>query len=113
MAAAHAEGGTDEAAEQVPIWTYYVEIFEHIVAALVAGGAAALLYAYHGRKHDEEHRLAALGFAIIFIGEALTTAHHFLLKPFGVWNAIVNHALLLLGLAVLAYALLHRKLRIV
>lgn len=82
-----------------PAWTYWVEIFEHLAMLAVSAFAAAVLL---GRRKRDSH--AVFGFAVFAFAELLTILHHFLLYPFGVWNAIVNHSLLLVATASLAYS---------
>lgn len=85
-----------------PVWTYWVEIVEHAVIFLVSATTAAYLVY---RRKKASTKIAAAGFGILAIGELLTILHHFLAYPFGVWNAIVNHALLLAAVSTIAYAL--------
>lgn len=90
----------DEAAPPAfPAWTYWVEIFEHLAMFLVAAVATAVLLS---RKKRAGY--AAFGFGVLALAELLTILHHFLVYPFGVWNAIFNHSLLLVAVASLAYS---------
>lgn len=90
-----------------PAWTYYAEIIIHFASLLVAVGAVLLIYYELRKSHGHLRRTldyALLGFSLIAFGELMTTLHHFLIYPFGVLNAIINHGLLLLGLIFLVYA---------
>ena len=86
-----------------PVWTYYAEIVEHVIILAFSLAAIALHYKFF-KKYGKNILYAIAGWAIIALGEALTTAHHFLFYTFGEVNAVVNHALLLAGLLMLAYA---------
>ena len=46
--------------------------------------------------------MVVYGFLFIGIGELLTLLHHFLIYPLGVFNAVFNHGLLLVGVVFLA-----------
>lgn len=90
-----------------PAWTYYAEIILHFLSLLVAVGAVLLIYYELRKSHGHIRRtldFALLGFSLIAFGELMTTLHHFLIYPFGVLNAIINHGLLLLGLISLVCA---------
>lgn len=90
-----------------PAWTYYAEIILHFVSLLVAVGAVLLIYYELRKSHGHIRKTldyALLGFSLIAFGELMTTLHHFLIYPFGVLNAIINHGLLLIGLLCLVYA---------
>lgn len=82
-----------------PVWTYWVEIGEHAAMFLIALTIVAYLL-----KKGPDMKLALWGFGIFALAEFLTILHHFLVYPFGVWNAIVNHGLLLVALALVSYS---------
>src|SRR3989344_7711131 len=88
---------------EFPVWTYYAEIVEHLIIFAFSSIAIIFHYKFY-KKYGRNIIYAIAGWAIIAIGEALTTAHHFLFYPFGEINAIVNHGLLLAGLFILAFA---------
>ena len=100
----HPEGN---APLQFPTWTYYAEIFEHLLSFLVALGIALFirLKLYESQKHAMGAlRFAFFGFMVIATGEFLTTLHHFLIYPFGIYDSIANHFLFLAGLVLLAFS---------
>lgn len=86
-----------------PEWTYWVEIFEHSGILIVSLVAVAFLFSKYENKGWVKFAIA--GFGIFAFSEILTILHHFLIYPFGVWNAIANHGLSLIGLAVIFYSL--------
>ena len=86
-----------------PVWTYYAEIVEHVIIFIFAAISVVFHQKFY-KKYGKNIIYAMTGWAIIALGEALTIAHHFLFYPFGEINAIMNHALLLVGLFVLAFA---------
>ena len=98
---AHSEDGTEIV---FPVWTYWVEIFEHL-AMLAISIAAIFLLGLKKSKRFKEARIAIAGLAILALSEFLTTLHHFLFYPFGAWNSIINHGLLAAGIALIAFAL--------
>ena len=87
-----------------PIWTYYAEIALHVLT-LIASIAVAFFIRfnlYKSQKHSKGAlRFAFFGFLFIAAGELLTTIHHFLISPFGIYDSIANHFLLLIGLVLL------------
>ena len=91
---------------EFPEWTYWAEIAEHTAMLGIAVIAIIFLLNYYkNQKYKNQIKIAIVGFGIFAFGELSTTLHHFLLYPFGVWNAIVNHGLLLIAIAIIVYAL--------
>jgi len=91
-----------------PIWSYYVEIIEHLVMFVVVAIALYSIYSAFSKFHIEKKEILGFfvkGFLFIGIGELLTLLHHFLFYPLGIFNAVFNHGLLLVGIAFLAVGL--------
>ena len=91
-----------------PTWTYYVEIVLHMLSLAVAAFAVILIYTKLYKTHGHIKRVldfAWWGFLLLATGELLTTLHHFLFYPFGIFNAIINHTLTLTGIGLIVYAL--------
>ena len=88
-----------------PVWTYYAEIVQHISMVVIALIAIVAIYLSLSKKVElrkQDLQLALWGFIILGAGELMTTLHHYLIHPFGIYNAVVNHLLLLVGLLLLA-----------
>jgi len=84
-----------------PAWTYWVEIVEHAATfAISISVIAFLLYRKAG------NRFLVAGFGLFALAEFLTILHHFLIYPFGIWDSIVNHGLLLLAVGAVARSVL-------
>jgi len=91
-----------------PVWTYYVEIIEHLVMVIVAAIALYVVYETFSKLHIEKKEILGFfvkGFLFIGVGELLTLLHHFLFYPLGIFNAVFNHGLLLAGTAFLGIGL--------
>ncbi|MBI4896417.1 MAG: hypothetical protein HY832_02615 [Candidatus Aenigmarchaeota archaeon] len=92
---------------EFPEWTYWTEIAEHMMMLGIAVIAIILLLnCYKNQKIKNPIKFAMIGFGIFAFGEFSTIFHHFLVYPFGVWNAIINHGLLLIAIAVILYGFL-------
>lgn len=90
-----------------PVWTYYAEIVEHVLLFTIAVAGVWLIYykLYKSHEHLKEVLDYVLwGFALLGLGELLTTLHHFLIYPFGIFNAVINHGLVLVGIGLLIYS---------
>ncbi|MBR9699329.1 hypothetical protein GOV09_02645 [Candidatus Woesearchaeota archaeon] len=92
-----------------PAWTYYAEIIIHIGSLIVAISAALLMQ--NKLAKSDQRKYAVIGLSIIAVAELLTVLHHFLILPFGILNAVINHILLLIGLVLIAYSMLHHVKR--
>ena len=89
-----------------PVWTYWAEIAEHFAAVLAVAIGLFLLYFNSAIK-----KISLIGYGLIFIliSEVLTLFHHFLIFPLGIFNAVFNHGLLLIGFALLVLGLVKNK----
>lgn len=90
-----------------PVWTYYAEIILHVLSLAVAAFAVILIYTKLYKTHGHIKKVldfAWWGFILLAFGELLTTLHHFLFYPFGIFNAIINHTLTLTGIGLIVYA---------
>jgi len=90
-----------------PQWTYYAEIVEHSAITIISVLAIFLLIKPYRTKTGAEKQgilWFMAGMAIIAISQLLTTLHHFLTFPFGIWNAIIHHGLLSISIAVIILA---------
>ena len=85
-----------------PVWTYWAEIIEHSLILLTI--LIGLIWAYSKySKPNEEIKLGLVefGFITIIISETFTLLHHFLIFPFGIFNAVFHHGLLFVGILLL------------
>ena len=89
-----------------PSWTYYGEIIEHSIIIIISIIAIYLLINKYRKnvKKEEAIKLSIIAFAIIALSQLLTNLHHFLVYPFGVWNAIIHHGLLLVGIILIVFS---------
>ncbi len=85
-----------------PAWTYYAEIVEHSALIIAAIIGIALLLA----RKEKRMSLMIAGLVVIIASQVLVNLHHFLIYPFGEWNAIVHHGLLVAGLILMISAYL-------
>ena len=85
-----------------PAWTYYVEIVEHVLMAVIA--FYVLVQLFEGGKQVKVVKAGLAGFALFLIAEILTILHHFMIYTFGIYTAIVHHGLLLISAGLIAYA---------
>src|SRR3989338_3599111 len=84
-----------------PVWTYYAEIIEHFVMFIVIAVVLYAVYKTFSKFHIEKKGILNLfmyGFSFIGVGELLTFLHHFLIFPLGVFNAVFNHLLVMVGI---------------
>ena len=88
-----------------PAWTYYVEIVEHIAMFLVVMAAALVYLVAYKKEAGKSLGIVIAGFILLAVAELLTIAHHFLIHPLGIFNAVVNHFLTLIGFVLLAYGI--------
>lgn len=95
--------GSNEEGVIFPVWTYYAEIVEH---GLIISIAIFVLYRIltRTRKKTGVTNHLILGFIALAIGESLTIMHHFLIYPFGIYNAIVHHGLLLVSIVFISFS---------
>lgn len=85
-----------------PVWTYYAEIVEHSLMAVIAIVVIVQIADYKKPKNAVKYGLA--GFAVFFLAEILTIMHHYLIYIFGIYTAIIHHGLLLVSIALISYA---------
>ena len=90
-----------------PQWTYYGEIVEHTLLIIITFLAIILLI--KPSKTEEKKKklsisLMIIGLATVLLSQFLTDLHHFLIYPFGMWNAIVHHGFLVIGVALMIYS---------
>ncbi len=90
-----------------PEWTYYAETIEH-GAMLIIAIITILLLIKPYRKHENEVKESILwliiGLVMLALSQLLTNLHHFLIFPFGIWNAIIHHGLLMVSVVVMIIA---------
>ncbi len=92
-----------------PVWTYWVEILEHL--GMITVGIAVfiiLLNRYSSSVEEKERKnlaYALWGFGTWTLGEILTQSHHFLFFPFGIFNGIATHGLTLVGVILVAISI--------
>ncbi len=90
-----------------PAWTYYAEIVEHSLMIIIAFVAILLLikpYKKFEAKTKEGILLMIVGLSIFIFAQILTNLHHFLIFPFGIWNAIFHHGLYVISLITIIIA---------
>jgi len=87
-----------------PVWTYWAEIVEHF--AIVLAVAIGLILAYAKLRANEKHSLFLTGFILILVSETFTLLHHFLVFPFGIFNAVFHHGLLFTGILFLVLGII-------
>ena len=84
-----------------PVWTYYAEIIEHFAMFVVIAVVLYTIYETFSKFHIQKKKIFGFfvwGFLSIGLGELLTLLHHFLIYPLGIFNAVFNHGLLLIGI---------------
>lgn len=99
---------TDEEGTVFPAWTYYVEILEHSLMAIIGIIAIMFLvksYTVYKYETKEGINLMIIGLIIFIVAQILTNLQHFLILPFGIFTAILHHGLLLVSIAVILIAI--------
>ena len=93
-----------------PVWVYWSEIIEHLAIILTVSIGLFICYSKYSKSGKKMvFGLFEWGFVVILISEIFTFFHHFLIYPFGIFNAIVHHGLLFLGILLLVLGLLEIK----
>lgn len=95
--------GTDDG---FPVWTYYLEIVEHSVMVIISVVGMYSFYRMYVTKRQSVILGLLWGLGLFGFGQLLTTLQHFLLFPFGIWTAIINHGFLLVGVGIFVKSLL-------
>lgn len=97
IASANGEDLHEEQTGAFPLWTYYAEIVEHSLI-IIASSIAIVFLVRPYRTHKNEARQGIFwmitGLVTLLISQILTNLHHFYFFTFGIWNAVVHHALL-------------------
>ncbi len=88
-----------------PEWTYWAEIIEHSILVIIPLIAVFLLIKPYKTKQNARTGIkwAIAGLIILVVSQALTNLHHFLFYPFGIWNAIIHHGLLVVAVILMIY----------
>jgi len=87
-----------------PVWTYYVEIVEHSLIILVSLIAVILLFKKINSKNRNSVYLMSSGLVALIIAQFITNLHHFLIYPFGIWNAVIHHGLYFISIVLMIMA---------
>lgn len=108
LVSANGEHSHEEQSLIFPAWTYYAEIAEHSLMIII--GVVAILFLskpYKIYKGEVKQGILwmIMGLTIFIFAQLLTNLHHFLVYPFGIWNAIIHHGLYVMSIAIIIMAL--------
>ncbi len=90
-----------------PAWTYYAEIVEHSLMIIISIAAILLLinpYKTYSNEAKDGILWMIIGLGIFIFAQLITNLHHFLIFPFGIWNAVIHHGLYVISIIVIIAA---------
>lgn len=102
-ASAHADSG-DELV--FPVWTYWVEIVEHIVMLVISLATVFFLSKSLKPKFKNLTSFAIAGFVFLALSQSLTALQHFLIFPFGILTSIIGHGALLVAIVLISFTVI-------
>lgn len=109
MGMVFANGDDDHTSDKVvfPAWTYYAEIVEHSLMAII--GIVAIIFLinpYKKSKGDMRKGIIwmIMGLLVFIFAQILTNFQHYLIYPFGIWTAIMHHGAYLASTTIILLA---------